>query len=296
MDLTYLKEFLRLAELCNFQEAADELHISQSSLSKHVKSIEEELGGIQLFDRTTRSVTLNKSGRFFYSKVKNIIEKWDECVVDVAAFNKRNDHQLNIGFSAADGWQYGTAELMVMFLEIHPEVVTNMKHFIKFNLMAEDLIAGRCDFVFAPDVIEDDRVTKRLYNVDTLALVCNKLHPFATYEKISFSDLENEKFVMHDDSSHFTRRLNDLCKAEGFLPNIVMTIASRGNMLKMIEKGVGITVMFKQQAKAISNSLDLAFVDIDPPIRRNIYMQYCPKRKMTKTAENFLTFIESDLK
>lgn len=296
MDLMYLKEFLRLAELCNFQEAAEELHISQSSLSKHVKSIEEELGGIQLFDRTTRSVTLNKSGRFFYSKVKSIIEKWDECVVDVAAFNRRNDYQLNIGFPAADGWQYGTAELMVTFLELHPEVVTNMKHFTKFNLMAEELIGGRCDFVFTPDVIEDERVTKRLYNVDRLAFVCNQDHPFSSLDSVSFSDLANEKFIMHDDSSHFTQQLHDRCKQEGFVPNIVMTIASRGNMLKMIEKGVGISVMYKQQAMAVSNSLGLAFVDIDPPVTRDIYMQYCPKRKMTKTAADFLAFIENDLK
>ena len=64
MDLNYIREFVVLANTCNYMEAAEQLFISQSALSRHIKNLEEELG-VSLFDRSTRSVTLNAFGMLF---------------------------------------------------------------------------------------------------------------------------------------------------------------------------------------------------------------------------------------
>ena len=60
MEIDYIREFVILADIGNYMEAADILFISQSTLSRHIKSIEEDLGA-PLFDRTTRKVTINNS-------------------------------------------------------------------------------------------------------------------------------------------------------------------------------------------------------------------------------------------
>ena len=59
-----IREFVFLANINNFQEAADALYISQSTLSRHIQSLENELQN-KLFDRTTRSVQLSEFGKFF---------------------------------------------------------------------------------------------------------------------------------------------------------------------------------------------------------------------------------------
>ena len=64
MELSYIREFVVLAETGNYLEAADTLFIAQSSLSRHIKSIEMDLGA-PLFDRTTRKVSLNGFGQAF---------------------------------------------------------------------------------------------------------------------------------------------------------------------------------------------------------------------------------------
>lgn len=61
MEIKYLSEFVTLAKTKNYMEAADILYISQSSLSKHIQSIERELG-VTLFDRSTRRVKLSADG------------------------------------------------------------------------------------------------------------------------------------------------------------------------------------------------------------------------------------------
>ena len=64
MNTEYLKEFVVLAETKNFGEASDRLYMNQSTLSKHIKSLENELG-INLFLRTTRRVELTNYGQTF---------------------------------------------------------------------------------------------------------------------------------------------------------------------------------------------------------------------------------------
>lgn len=59
MEIDYIREFVTLADVGNYMEAADILFISQSTLSRHIKSIEEDLGA-PLFDRTTRKVVINE--------------------------------------------------------------------------------------------------------------------------------------------------------------------------------------------------------------------------------------------
>lgn len=73
MELSHLKEFIVLAKIENYLEAAENLYISQSSLSKHIKSLEAELG-TTLFDRTTRQVKLNEAGRVFLKYAQQMIE------------------------------------------------------------------------------------------------------------------------------------------------------------------------------------------------------------------------------
>ena len=73
MELNHVKEFIALTKTENYLEAAENLFTSQSSLSKHIKSLEAELG-TTLFDRTTRQVKLNEAGKVFLKYAQHLID------------------------------------------------------------------------------------------------------------------------------------------------------------------------------------------------------------------------------
>ena len=77
MELSYIREFVVLAETGNYLEAADTLFIAQSSLSRHIKSIEMDLGA-PLFDRTTRKVSLNGFGQAFLPYARQMVQIQEE--------------------------------------------------------------------------------------------------------------------------------------------------------------------------------------------------------------------------
>ena len=90
MEINYLKEFVILARTGNYLETADCLYMGQSSLSRHIKTLEEELD-IRLLDRTTRKVSLTEAGRLFLPYAEHIMslqEQYQDVLLDF----KKNSH------------------------------------------------------------------------------------------------------------------------------------------------------------------------------------------------------------
>ena len=88
MELNYIREFVFLANINNFQEAADALYISQSTLSRHIQSLENELQN-KLFDRTTRSVQLSEFGKFFLPYAQELVCVGQDFYNDFFQINKQ---------------------------------------------------------------------------------------------------------------------------------------------------------------------------------------------------------------
>ena len=78
MNTEYLREFLVLAQAGSFNRAAEVLYISQPVLSRHVQEMEKELG-TQLFNRTSRGITLTESGRYLSRQLPKLLESCDNA-------------------------------------------------------------------------------------------------------------------------------------------------------------------------------------------------------------------------
>lgn len=96
MDINYICEFSVLAETCSYMEAADQLFISQSALSRHIKSLEEELG-VQLFDRSTWKVSLSRYGAVFLPFARQIAATRYEYETALAAAQNACHGNIRIG-------------------------------------------------------------------------------------------------------------------------------------------------------------------------------------------------------
>ena len=80
MTIVQLRYFQTVAQQENFTRAADVLHIAQSTLSKSVAKLEEELG-LELFERDWNRVYLNKFGNFFLKQINNVLRSLDDSIL-----------------------------------------------------------------------------------------------------------------------------------------------------------------------------------------------------------------------
>jgi DNA-binding transcriptional LysR family regulator len=96
MDVQDLYEFVTLAKTLNFSTAASELNMTQSSLSKSIKTIEQELGSV-LFDRNTRKVELTSVGRIFYNDITAILTRYEKALEKVHEMSEESYPTIMIG-------------------------------------------------------------------------------------------------------------------------------------------------------------------------------------------------------
>ncbi len=85
MDISFMREFMVLSETCNYQNASEQLYLTNSTLSKHIQKMEAELGH-PLFERSTRKVTLTKEGEIFQEKCSQILALYDEALAKMELY------------------------------------------------------------------------------------------------------------------------------------------------------------------------------------------------------------------
>ena len=97
MELLQLKYFYKIANSRTLTQAADELNVSQPSLSRMISRLEDEFE-MEFFDRNGRNITLNKNGEVFLHYCTQIMNSLDEMRTDLSELKKRKDLQVSVGF------------------------------------------------------------------------------------------------------------------------------------------------------------------------------------------------------
>lgn len=292
MDIEFIKEFVTLSQNCNFLETSETMNICQSSLTKHIKKLEEELD-IPLFDRTTRSVKLNNYGNTYLPYALQIISLQMQAENEILNLKSKRDMVLNVGFVPMLG-QYGIVEDLAEFSQFHPDISLNI---METSNPQDALSSLQCDYVFdAENGIDGNEYNKILFKKDTLAIVLPLDHPLSSKPYLTISDLEDQKFVIHNDvhgkSTTETRNLFHLFHNAGLEPQIVCQVSFTSNMVRMVSKGHGIAAINKSHIPY--EIAGIIVKDIQPEIPFYIYAFYKRRLSLTKSFQVFKHYIHSN--
>ena len=126
MNTEFLKEFVVLAETKNFWEASERLYMNQSTLSKHIKSLENELG-VDLFTRTTRRVELTSYGHTFLPYARTIVRTEFEGTSAIKRLQNVENGLLTIA-SIPSMPQYQITMFLAQFQQFHPETTVPVSY------------------------------------------------------------------------------------------------------------------------------------------------------------------------
>jgi LysR family transcriptional activator of glutamate synthase operon len=285
MEINYLKEFVILAQTGNFLEAADILYSSQSSLSKHLKKIETELG-VSLFDRTTRKVSISKFGQLLLPYAQQIVELQDKYTTILQSSLETDRDILTVGSIPALA-QYKIIDIFVSYKKSRPGSTLNVLQAGSDELM-EMLRQKKCELAFIrfTDEVDDDLV-KKPYAVDTLVAVLPTAHPLARRQTISLQMLADEEFLLIEKGTYLYRFCINACKQSGFEPKIAFTDHKVGILVDLVTKGMGVALLMRQLALYASNP-KIAIVDISPSVSTEINLCYLKNVELSDAAKHFV--------
>jgi LysR family transcriptional activator of glutamate synthase operon len=287
MEITHLKYFLTLAKYKHFTQAADELCISQSSLSKHIKALENELG-TQLIDRSTRNLRLTAFGEEFYQFCSKVLEDYSEMNLKLKEHLAQEKQYIKIGAVPVMN-QHGITTLIAAFQKNFPNM-----HVEIIQRKTKELITllknGELDVAF----FVSDSVTT--YDFDTypimydeLVLITNKRHPLTAHKYLTFSQISNEDFVFFDPASGIHEISVASCRQAGFEPNIVHVCTQIDTMLELVAEGLGVSLLMEKTVSYFNNPR-IRILHFKNPIMGSTVLAVPKSKKHSLSVSTFKNF------
>lgn len=290
MELSNLQEFVDLAKTCNFLESAENLFISASTLSKHIKKMEEELG-VPLFDRSTRTVSLSKYGKILLPYAMQIVGMERDYIRDIQNIKAIDNNQLNIGFLPMLG-RFGVIEFLSQFCAEYPNLTVNI---IESNQLEEALLEHRFDFVFS-DAFgpQSDKGKRILFKTDYLVAIFPPKHPLSERKSVKIDDLRGESFILQSAADGkltiTSQTFLNICQENGFDAKVAGTTRYITTIARYIEQGKGVGILYSSEI-ADESHFDFSVVKIKPDIPFDIMAGYLPSRMRSESSALFLEYL-----
>jgi DNA-binding transcriptional LysR family regulator len=235
VDLNVIRGFLVIAEVGSMGKAARQLHVSQSTLTRQIQSLESEVGGA-LFERSERGVVLTAAGRVFSEGVQPHVDAIAR-VVQKARQTARGQHDaLRVGYIASVAQRYLSPALRALRNSSPPVKVTLLDMTPSEQLAA--LQKGDLDVAlvgFATESIEREFYARKLATVPAVAVLPDT-HRLAKKTHASLAELREETFITIPDvdAPGYNDWVRAICRKAGFRPRFTESADSMSHLVAMI--------------------------------------------------------------
>lgn len=242
MTIQQIRYFLVLAEELHFWNTSEKVFISQSSLSRQIKALEEELG-FPLFERDKRNVKLTAPGEFLKSRWSKLIDEMDRVQTQAKKISSGGSGVVSIGYPGSISSNF-LPELLRTFTQemndikielLEPTDATNEKL----------LLDHQIDIAFSRDSVHHTALSsKKLYS-EPVCLVVSDDHWLTTESFKDVGSLRDENFILSGlhHTTFFSSLLRKIFISHGFEPKTNIETDFGGLILNLVAKGLGISIL-----------------------------------------------------
>lgn len=288
MDITQIQYVLAVAATGSFSAAADELYISQSSLSKQIMALEKELG-VALFDRSKRKISLTPAGESFLPHARAIDAAHRALLADLARFKAAPTLRIVAIPVIA---QYGITDHVARFRSVHPDIDLVLEE-REASAILPALDNHQYDLAFVRDNYLDAAayVTHPVAH-DQMVVVVARKHRLAGRASLALAELANENHIMFDRGTVVHELAVDACRAAGFEPRIFYASLRVESVLGLVASNAGVALMM-EQVVAYHRHPEVVAIPLEELIESNIVLAAPQGRKLPRAARVFMESVEN---
>jgi DNA-binding transcriptional LysR family regulator len=242
MELRRLKYMAVLAEELHFGRAAERLGIAQPALTQQIQALERELG-VQLFQRTKRSVRLTVAGRVTLDEAIRTLQQADRTALVAQQAGRGQLGHIEIGFVGSAVFSGVLSKAISRFREANPMVELRLNE-LGILQQLDDVGSARLDLGIVRTPIKSLPVDVGIHVLyrEPIILALPERHPLAKSKKIALKALCDEPFVglqIHDGVG-FNAQVAEICAGGGLSPKVRQRAGQFVALAGMVAGGLGI--------------------------------------------------------
>ncbi len=283
MTFDQLQCFIASVEEKTFLDAAHSLYISQSSLSKQIMKLEQELG-VMLWDRSRRKAGLTEAGNIFYQDALILLKQYSQARNRLDRFRTESQLTLSVG-TLPILTQYQLTPGFRDFQAAHPGIRLSL-HEVEEPELMEGFEKGIYDLVIGREAMfYGANCQTQLIAGDQLAAVLDSSHPLAFRSSLCLEELKDEDFIFMNPYTSIYNLCVIRCREAGFSPRILRT-ARVESILSAVLIGEGISLLAGNSVR-IFKPEHIAVIPLTPKIPLPVVLARHKERPVTRAMELF---------
>jgi len=256
MNLNQIRYFLGLARELHFWNASEKMHIAQSSLSRQIKALEDELG-ITLFERNKREVKLSVAGAFLEQEWQRMLAEIDNVHLHARQMSRGEAGRIRIGHVGSVAHST-LPELLDAVGRQYPTLTVGLSE-LPAEMISQALLEFQIDIGLRREGTTDKRLEAVLLSQEPFALVLPDNHPLALAEDHpqagngfqGMEELKDEYFILPPlrTGDGYIETLLNVFRQYGFYPKTRFESNFGATILSLVAKGLGISLLPSSYAR-----------------------------------------------
>lgn len=295
INFQHLNYFLTAARHLNFTEAAEELYISYSTLSKAILRLETQLD-VTLFEKNGHNFKLTKYGKMLSGYVSLAMTELQNGFDEIERLTDQEQGEINLSSVFTVSSSYLPQRLARFKLE-YPEIAVYLTQTSTQQIL-ESIIDNQIDVGFCGEFEYDDykdEINREFIYNNEIVLITHKSHPLASKKNVSFADIKDEVFIGYNQSAGMSysirTALNRVAGAD-FKFNTLYSMNEESGVIGMVRANHGIAFVSTRNMLSYD---DLKVIEVtDLSIIYNIYMVWKRSEYLPNSINSFKNFIIAD--
>ena len=242
MDIRQLGYFIEVAKHRSFTKAAAALHVTQPTLSKMVKNLEEELD-VTLFDRSARQISMTDAGEIVYEQAQRIVNSLDDLSSSLYDVMHLNKGKIHIGIPPVISTLFFPT-IIAEFQKSYPNVAVILVE-DGAKKVEQKVFDGEVDLGFVMLPVDDEKFDMIPFVQQEIKLLVHEEHPLANRGTVDLIEFKDDPFLLLSKEFTLNGRTVDFCIEQGFQPKVAYESSQWDFIVGMVEKNLGVTLMPK---------------------------------------------------
>nr|WP_269459386.1 LysR family transcriptional regulator [Candidatus Nitrosoglobus terrae] len=295
--LRQLQIFEAMVRHNSFRKAAEELFLTQPTVSIQIKKLSEAIG-LPLFEQIGKKIHLTPSGRALYKVCCEIIDSLANLEVEIADLKGLKQGQLKLAVITTA--KYFTPRLLGLFCQRYPEIDISLKVTNREKLL-ERIIQNIDDLYILGRPPQNLAMMFRPFLPNPLVIIAPRTHPLVGATNISLQRVAQERFIIRELGSGTRITLEQLFQRNGLDLNVRMELGSNEAIKEAVASGLGLAIL-SQHSLAIEG-ITGQVAEFEPvttldvqgfPILRHWYIGYPTGKQLSVVALAFLEYLQNE--
>ena len=286
--LHQLKVFETVARNSSFTRAAEELLITQPTVSSQVKQLTKSVG-LPLFEQIGKSLYLTDAGRELLATCQDIFERLNNFEIKIADLKGTKQGQLNLAVITTA--KYFIPRLLGSFCQNYPGIDVALK-VTNHHEIQQRMMDNQDDLYIVSNPKQDIDLMSQPFLNNPLVVVARKDHPLAEQKNIGLNELNDQPFIMREQGSGTRDAILELFTKSNISVKVKLELGSNEAIKQAISGGLGISILSEHCLISEGILGELTTLDFEQfPIKRRWFVSHLAGKKLSVIAETFLNYL-----